>query len=310
MAHHKDAGKGGQGADEEARSSASDLIARASQSVPAVAAVCYALGLTIVNLHLGRFGYQSFGLIKTSYVTAGLWAVVVLWLAVLTIFFFKSYFHNINGSRWGKLRTRLWRGLLFVSVAHWLLNYIAQAVHCGEWTLVTTLGWGLLLIGNIWQYTPEPPTVPEVHPARSFLVALRHKLGHLPLTLPLLIGAGFLFLNAMASLWGQIPAAYGGGRPIGVVVYADTNRTTTRALRTMHFDPDSTAAFQALMIAREDDGIVLAPIGIRAALVLPRTGMTSLYASPESTARDSALARNGWTKRVTTKHRWFEVWKQ
>ena len=61
---------------EELRDSA-ELLGKAALGVLALS---YALGLTIVNLHLRRYGVFSVGLVRVEYILAG-----VLWLAFLAL---------------------------------------------------------------------------------------------------------------------------------------------------------------------------------------------------------------------------------
>ena len=60
-----------------------EALEAASKGAVILVGLCYALGLVVYNLHLGRYGYYSLGLLQLNYIFAGFWALVPVMVGVV-----------------------------------------------------------------------------------------------------------------------------------------------------------------------------------------------------------------------------------
>ncbi|MGH9195666.1 MAG: hypothetical protein ACRD1T_08005 [Acidimicrobiia bacterium] len=249
-----------------------EAASRAGHLVAVFAAVAYGLGLTIANLHFGKFGNHSFGLIRTSYVTAGLWAILIMWFAIAAIVLFRVHTSRIQEKGRARVMPYIRKIATYCFFGFAVVHALAQSLKCSTGALVIAVLTGISLIAALFVYTGgllrKDGGEATGHPS-EFFALLRQRISTVPYALPWLLGTLIGFLAAVATMWGQLPVALGGGRPTSVVVGLDSAHVSRAILARGSLVLDSAWAVSGFLITRESDYFVIAPYGRRSSTLIP-----------------------------------------
>lgn len=194
--------------------------------------VIYATGLLVVNLWLGRHGYHSLSLIRVSYITAGFWVIIIPAILLLLGFVPNTFLEksarppkHITGKK--IVRLLLMRATIAV-IATGGLIYLAAIVFFRKpadyiaainlWNIFATAG---ILVASAFV------AFAAFHFASRFVLEYSkyvsspfrywHDRYYAGFSAFYAIGVAFGYVVFFAMVtYGQIPQAFGGGKPISV----------------------------------------------------------------------------------------------
>lgn len=181
----------------------------------------YVLGIIVVNLHLGRYGYHSLGLLEASFVAAGWWAFAPIVLAMMLILSIKFMFWEAKlfaRAEAAKLATPAnpqpsaaplssWHQLFVCleGVIAWLL-FLVFLVYLLDirwtWFWLAAMGLGCLSVGGILLV----PTMIGRQSVKGDTLALISQLGVSCMVLP------FYLILFARQVYPTIPPELGGWR--------------------------------------------------------------------------------------------------
>lgn len=248
-----------------------DVIEVSGKILLGVVAMCYALGLVVVNIYLSRFGAFSLGLFRVNYVMAGIWNFLFLlipglFILSLTLFILllipslrqKLFEHfalrdNVAaGNRRLRWLPTIILILLSINVAFMLYTRFENAGGLAFRKL-----WPALVTGAVVTFylILFPMFVAVTHPQRS----ARMTAGAL-LTIIVIC---FLLAHTWdfaAKSYGSIPSYLGGGKPTDVKLVVNTDDNARQYLQSLgvHFQENTNVTANLKMIlATEDEYILL-----------------------------------------------------
>ncbi len=170
-------------------------------------ASCYAVGILVVNIFYGKFGFYSLSLFRINYVIAGFWAILVLVFVYLFFRILLDSFRHIFGKNKREKELIRFIALLIFSAA--LLIFVSTTIaryfeiEMGwKWLLIPLAGcMGLTYISKLIKKAPLNLTIFASDTTAIFNVLFG---------LSLLVG---YIVSFSTSLFPNIPANIGGGHP-------------------------------------------------------------------------------------------------
>ena len=186
-----------------------------SKTFLALSAISYILGIVIVNLYYGKYGFSSLSLFKVNYIIAGAWSIIVLISFLFIIYIGLSYFkQSVNNQTKPIKRTfiiifSVIEIMVFGSIGYFIAIILGFSM---------SIKWGWIpLIGTIGLYV----TFDNV---RAFINQVWKK--NSDYTTNLLTGVLILtsyFVLFSHYLYETIPATLGGGNPQLVILSVQPN---------------------------------------------------------------------------------------
>lgn len=228
----------------------------------------YVLGIIVVNLHLGRYGYHSLGLLEASFVAAGWWAFAPIVLAMMLILSIKFMFWEAKlfaRAEAAKLATPAnpqpsaaplssWHQLFVCleGVIAWLL-FLVFLVYLLDirwtWFWLAAMGLGCLSVGGILLV----PTMIGRQSVKGDTLALISQLGVSCMVLP------FYLILFARQVYPTIPPELGGGGGRQVVLVAKDEKAQAHLMSVgVRFDKDQFRSLpQTLLLVTEKDLLLL-----------------------------------------------------
>ena len=170
-------------------------------------ASCYAIGIFVVNIFYGKYGFYSLSLFRISYVIAGFWAILVLAFIYL---FFRLLSNSLRHTFGKDKRKKEWiRFLLLLAfifgVMVWIPTIIAKDLEINigwNWFFVASTGCiGLAYLSK---------QIKDIFTNWSIITSDSEAIFNVLFGVSLLVG---YLVSFSASLFPDIPANIGGGRP-------------------------------------------------------------------------------------------------
>ena len=222
----------------------------------AVGAVAYGAGLLIVNSYLQTYGVYTTSLLRADFVLTGLLWLFILALSSALVVAIASFVPHVKRHwRAGRRVSAVFLAVLCGPGMSGLLVLPASLFSGSQLNYFDGTTW--ILIAKIM--LPTAAFLWTTRQARSAVSAWRLKkegLGDFPLsqvTLALVVGLGIPASYARVAYPLFLPT-YGGGRPVQVRVFTDTQEASVRA--TLRQDEPDPGAF--LLVAESGEWLVLA----------------------------------------------------
>ena len=168
--------------------------------------VCYAVGILVINIYYGEYGFYTLSLFRLSYAIAGFWAIIILVFGYLLVFIIINSFLLILKP--DQTKTRLGAAIVFFTMVIGSIEYIIIIFHSLEvylnWDWIWIVGVGCIALYGITQHI-------------KLIIILKNKiLNDLTPIINVLVGIAFLIgylIGFSQKLYDKIPAKLGGGRP-------------------------------------------------------------------------------------------------
>jgi hypothetical protein len=219
----------------------------------ALVAMAYVFGLVVLNVHLGRFGYHSLGLLQLDYVAAGLWSLCPIALAGslgFSVYFsvFQEYLFRNKRKEKSRMEKSLdyFAGILIWIVLFGLFLYCFDIQFHWIWLLAMLLGllvgpW--LVIGSVQIFTAEEGRERQL--ATALLIWA-------------LILLPFYLVFCGRYLYERVPDKWGGGEAAEVVLIPkdDAARTLIESLGVQFSDAKRSAPVK-LILATEKELLIV-----------------------------------------------------
>lgn len=170
-------------------------------------ASCYAIGILVVNIFYGKYGFYSLSLFRINYVIAGFWAIIVL--ALIYLFFrilLKSFLSTFGKNK----REKDWkRFLLLIAFSLSMLLWIPPSIAS---YLGIIIGWNWLFIAltGCIGLTFITKNIKSGSINWSIISSDTDTIFNVLFGLSLLVG---YLVSFSTSLYPNIPANIGGGQP-------------------------------------------------------------------------------------------------
>ena len=253
--------------------------------------ICYVIGLIVTTIHLHQYGIFSLDLLRLSYVVAGVWTLIPLFLSSTVIFIF-----------WKLFLRSLPRHQKPLSFARLQLRLLKKGKY-GSFAkrLASSLALPLLFLISVrvsvsFASAPEPVSLPlpsmiYVFPISLCLVVLwesRHEIKGKPhgislllVVVPVLLAFFIFYLMSFGKFdYQTIPAYAGGGRPTPVKLLLDIDDTLAAELKASGIEFEKDAA--SLKLTYEVD-LILATgneyvvKGVVFAIGIPRNTVKAIF---------------------------------
>lgn len=240
----------------------------AGKVIVGIGAAAYVLGIIVVNLHLGRYGYHSLGLLEAAFVAAGLWALapivmaLTLVMSILFMFTEAKLFARAEASKlatpenpqppptplsfWDKISTLLMGVIAWLAFAGFLIYLLDVR---WTWWWLAAMGLGCLSVGGIL-LVPAMIGRPSV---RGDTLGLASLLAVYCMLLP------FYLILFARHVYHTIPPDLGGGGGQQVVLVAKDEKAQTLLIAVgIRFDKEFRSLPQTLLLATDND-LLLSP---------------------------------------------------
>jgi hypothetical protein len=235
----------------EVLTTAKEVIELVSKVMLGGLAVCYALGLLVVNLYYSRFGVYSLSLFRVTYVAAGVWILLPISFvifAIVTVMFMLD--KDVPRMDWRHMPSqyRIVVGVTFLLFL--LVALVALAVGL-EINLTAKQYFFLLFSSSITGTLIVKLSVAAFITRRRFLSAV------LSILLPMCL---ILHTISIAGAYGAIPAHLGGGgtKDVQFLLAIDENDKSFFERSGLLFEERSHWTYNTqLLFATDDEYVVL-----------------------------------------------------
>jgi hypothetical protein len=260
---------------------AKDFLEVGGKLALGVLALCYALGLLVINLYYSRYGVYSLSLFRLNYVIAGVWVVtpvLVMFLALLglfTIAFFAKPTRRLimkltnltsNGDAGSEpsLPTATAKRRFWTPEEKRRAGFFAVTVFCLAGTMfiwlklpiaLTRMQWGNLIAGafvvNVAIFAVLYYSLKRQSPI--------HRLTLYGLLIFLLVAAGMHTFSFALDTYGSIPPHLGGGGTKEVQLLLKADEAEKMYFRTsgLHFYRDLNQTETARLLFETDNELIL-----------------------------------------------------
>src|SRR5215208_4635917 len=254
------------GEEKPALEKAKDLMEVLGKAVVGLLALCYALGLFVVNFYYNRYGVYSLSLIQLNYVVAGVWllAPIFLTLIILIILIILAYSNQhvrkfINGvlgikQDEGQTQAADWIGKSAVGAA--CLTILMVIIALQEIRITFVYQWIVVLLTAFFLNLFMSVTLYVFFRYRS---TLRFPLLFSMLTIYVAFLTAYTF-DFSKSLYGTIPPHLGGGGTKDVQLLLDVDESSKKyfELSGLEFYENTNQTKTArLLFVTDDDYIFL-----------------------------------------------------
>ncbi len=252
-----------------------DLIDKFGKLALVIAAIIYAIGFTVVTLHLSSFGITSTGLARASYILTGLWVIFPIVLFCVFVILVLVYYGDSASNEAFRFDLRnlykrfkrllvatlqaLFVALLFLGLCAGFLGLVplAEIVNSlGPAEAKSLLGSMILMLLNLII------VVEVVRKARG-----EGELGRIFLS-----SAFFLLFSAAAFLqylsifsrqiYPVLPASLGGGKPLSVqLVLSDAFAARVASVGLLEFQDATSTTVAYELIIETDENYILKSMG-------------------------------------------------
>lgn len=208
-----------------------------SQTFLSLSATSYVLGIVIVNLYYGKYGFSSLSLFKVNYIIAGVWSLIVLAFFLFIIYTSLSYYkQSVNTQtkplkRAGIIIFSIIEIIIFGSIGYYIAIILGFSMSI-KWAWIPITGIiGLYItfdnirvfINQMWKKDSDYTTnmLTGVLILTTYFVLFSHYLYE---TIPITLGGGkpqLVILSVQTNIKEQL---YEDGFPL-LTIYKDSSET-------------------------------------------------------------------------------------
>ena len=238
--------------------------------VAGIAAVSYALGCLIVNRYLAQFGYSSFALLRSSYIGAGLWAVLPFLFGAIVFTASSRLVGETSKGAPDRFRVRAWRGTVR-SLLYALGGFLAS-IPMVSMQIFSGLSGDNLIRGTMATIVAVVVVFECVRAFRlpDDAIHVASNRARFVVSVVFLPAALWAFLNYASAAYSQVPFGLGGGRPRPAMLLVDSTRVSRRELAAVALMPDSSWRLRAALLTRTDAAwVIVAPGARKSAIEIP-----------------------------------------
>lgn len=183
----------------------------------ALVALTYVFGVVVLNIHLGRYGYHSLGLLQLDYVAAGFWSLAPITMAGLLVFivfyvFAESYlFMEKDNSKHTDWSDKI-KNILVALILWGLIVFLIF------WLLGVNLTWHWLVAGIIGFFVGAGLVFLPIMIAED--TEEKHRILAGVMLIWCIVVLPFYLIHFGRFVYQTIPDVWGGGRGTEVVLIA------------------------------------------------------------------------------------------
>ena len=225
---------------------------------------CYLIGFIVVNIHFNRFGYYSVSLVSSQYLTAGVWAIVPIILAVFYLAFALSQ-NQAKPQSQAELSTQTRRQSILlpliigmIPVASLVLMWFSEDIP----RLPIVVRWIIISAAGLYTSVATVAFFLWLSPLES----LSKKQISLTVTSAIFVCLLiYVYLMSFSrSLFGDIAGTWGGGKPRLVrIVVKSEERENLMAVGVNFPQGDSVSEPMELLVATDKEYILVTGRGDR-----------------------------------------------
>lgn len=190
-----------------------------------IIAVCYALGLIVVNIHLNKYGVHTLSLLQVNYILAGIWALVPIVIPITIVLMFRIRSYAKASTFW------LYLASFILPVTSLVLHSISLRFHPNlSWFLVSFNGF---VLGCMLLVLPDIKEMNRALRSKFIFVAM----------LPLLLALSNHLVVFANGVYQTIPSQIGGGSPQPAQLILEASAEVRKTLNDagIAFETDSSA---------------------------------------------------------------------
>jgi hypothetical protein len=245
-----------------ASSTMKDTLEIIAKILVLAAGICYVVGLLVVNIHLSQYGFYSLSLLQLNYVTAGVWALLPMFLPIFVAISFATQFYekfeDVSDSQDKKkslsMKAKMFRigAAVFVAVAciYTLIGMFVEA-------LGLKATWSWILVGAAGALAGFFMFAAAFYKKFKSVTTVKDYVNYFQMIFIAIIGLVAYTGYFARSLYKEIPASVGGGRPHQVRLVVEKDNKPYLESAGLLFSEDPNKSDPAQLILSTDKEYIL-----------------------------------------------------